>query len=98
MAEAMPRRAQHPLAQDAAMGLHEGEGGVVADGADIAEVIGDALELRHHRAQPDGAAWYGEIERGLDGAREGERMGDRAVARDPRGEACRLARLAPAHQ
>jgi hypothetical protein len=28
------------------MGEHDGKPGVVADGADIAEVIGEALELR----------------------------------------------------
>ena len=50
------RGAQHALAQDAAMGVHEREGGVVADRADIAEMVGDALELGHQRAQPDARA------------------------------------------
>ena len=37
------------------MGVHEREGGIVADRADVAEVVGDALELGHQRAQPDRA-------------------------------------------
>ena len=43
------------LAQDAAFGIDQREGGVVADGADIAEMIGEALKLGHQRAQPDRA-------------------------------------------
>ncbi len=56
MAEAGVGRAQHALAQDAAVGVHEREGGVVADRADVAEMIGEALELGHQRAQPDARA------------------------------------------
>ena len=50
MAEGAMRRSQRPFAQRGAMRLHESEGGVVANGADIAKVIGDALEFRHRRA------------------------------------------------
>src|SRR3546814_7462092 len=32
--------------------MHQGEGGIVAHRADIAEVIGDPLQFRHQRAQP----------------------------------------------
>ena len=53
--KAAPAPAQHLLAQHAAMRVHQGEGGIVADRADIAEVVGDALELGHQRAQPDRA-------------------------------------------
>ena len=56
MAEAGVRGAQHALAQDAAMRMHEREGGVVADGADVAEMIGEPLELGHQRAQIDARA------------------------------------------
>ena len=55
VAEAGVGGAQHALAQHAAMRVHEREGGVVADGADIAEMIGQPLQLGHQRAQPDGA-------------------------------------------
>ena len=76
------RGAQHALAQHGAMGEHEGEGGIVADGADIAEMVGEPLELRHQRAQPDRARRRLHAERRFDRAGEGERIGDRAVARD----------------
>ena len=51
MAEGAVGRRQHALAEDAAMGVDEREGGVVADRADVAEMIGDALELGHDAAQ-----------------------------------------------
>ena len=47
VAEARRRRAQHLLAQHAAVRVHEREGGVVADRADVAEVVGEPLELGH---------------------------------------------------
>ena len=53
--------AQNAFAQDAAMRMHERERGVVADGADIAEVIGQSLELRHQRPQILRAGWNGDI-------------------------------------
>src|SRR5439155_972310 len=55
VAEAGIRHAQDVLAQDAAVGMDEREGGVVADGADVAEMVGEALQLRHQRAQEDRA-------------------------------------------
>src|SRR5690606_30070753 len=61
---------------------HERESGVVADGADVAEMIGKPLELGHQRAQPVSAGRRLDAERGLGRAGEGERVGDRAVARD----------------
>jgi len=39
--------AQGALAQDAGLGMHDRKRRVVADRAEIAEVIGEALELRH---------------------------------------------------
>ena len=51
----MPERAaaglQHALAQNAAMRVIERERRVITDRADVAEMIGDALELGHHAAQ-----------------------------------------------
>ena len=55
VAEAGVGGAQHALAQDAAMRMDQREGGVVADGADVAEVVGEPLQLGHEGAQPDGA-------------------------------------------
>ena len=45
MSEACRRSAQHALAQDPTIGVHHREGSVVADRADIAEVIGQPFEL-----------------------------------------------------
>ena len=53
MPETGLRGAQDALAQHATMGEHESKPGIVADGADIAEVVGEALELRHQSAQPN---------------------------------------------
>ncbi|MCY1230220.1 hypothetical protein D9M72_426260 [compost metagenome] len=60
--------AQHTLAQHATMRMHEGEGGVVADRADVAEMVGEPFELGHERAQPDGARRDVELSRSLDRA------------------------------
>ena len=72
MAEAGVADAQDMLAQDAAVGVHERERGVVADGADVAEMVGKALELRHQRAQEDRARRRLEPEGCLHRAREGD--------------------------
>src|SRR5271166_2091572 len=86
MAEGGLSRAQGPLAQHAAMGVHQRKGGVVADGADVAEMIGEALELRHQAAKPVCARGRLDPERGLDGAREGDAVGDRRVAAHSRSQ------------
>ena len=54
--------------------------GVVADGADVAEMIGQALELGHQRAQIDRARRDLHLQRGFRGLREGKGIGHRAVA------------------
>ncbi len=79
-------RAQGPLAQHAAMGVHQRKGGVVANGADVAEMIGEALELRHQAAKPVGAGRRLGPERGLDRAREGDAVGDRRIAAHSRSQ------------
>jgi hypothetical protein len=71
---------QHLLAQNAAMGVEEGEGGVVSDEADVVDVVGDPLEFGHQRPQPDRPPWRLTARGGLDGAREGNLVGDGAVA------------------
>ena len=68
------------------MGVHQRERRVVADRADVAEMIGEPLELGHQRAQPDRARRHLDAERRLDRAREGEGIGDRAVAAMRAGE------------
>jgi hypothetical protein len=69
--------------------MHHREGGVVADRANIAEVISEAFEFGHQGAQPNGARRNLDVERRLDGAGEGEGIGDRAVARYTSRETCR---------
>jgi hypothetical protein len=68
------------------MGVHQRKGGVVANGADVAEMIGEALELGHQAAKPMCAGRRLDPERGLDGAREGDAVGDRGVAAHSRSQ------------
>ena len=82
-------RRQHALAENAAMGVDQCERRVVADRADIAEMIGDAFELRHDAAQHGGARRDVDAERRLDGAREREAERDGRIPRHPRHDARR---------
>ena len=54
--QAMPESglggAQRALAHRPAMGVHQRERGVVADRADVAEMVGEPLQFGHQRAQP----------------------------------------------
>ena len=79
------------------MRLHDRERGVVADGADVAEVVRQPFELRHQRAQIGRAGWRRRRRRCLDALGKGDAIGHRAVARDPgrqpRGDGKRRARI-----
>ena len=86
MAEGGGGEAQHALAQHRGMGVHQREGGVVADRADVAEVVGDALELGHQGAEPDRAGRRLGAGRRLDRAGKGERIGHGRIARGAAGE------------
>ena len=70
MAEGGVGGAQHALAQHAAMGVHQREGGVVADGADVAEMVGKPFEFGHQRAQPDRAVAARRVASAASAARE----------------------------
>ena len=87
MAETHRRRAQHALAQHGAMRQHDAERGIVADRAEIAEVVGDPLQLRHHRraATPRAAAARCPAPPPPRAA-NAKRIGDGAVARDAPGQ------------
>src|SRR6185369_12824535 len=65
---------------------------------DVAEVIRQAFELGHERTQPSGARWRLEAHGGLDGAGEGDAVGDDAVAGHASGEARRPIDLRASHQ
>ncbi len=69
------------------MGVDQRVGGVVADEAEVAHVVGDPLELGQQRPEPMGAGRGFGAGRGLDRAGEGQREGHRAVARHAAGEA-----------
>ena len=77
-------RRQHALAENAAMGVDQGECRIVADSADIAEMIGNAFEFRHDAAQHGGAGRGVEAERRLDGARKSKAQRDGRIPRHPR--------------
>src|SRR5260370_1323699 len=97
VAETQVGGAQHTLAQDATVGMHERKGSVVTDGTDVAEMIGQALELGHERTQPDGASRCRDLQGGFDGTGEGDGVSDGAVARRAAGEARRTPDIGANH-
>ena len=90
--------AQNALAQHGAMGLHHREGRVVADRADIAQVIGEPFQFRHQAAQPVRAARRLDAESRLGGAGEGQLVGDGAVAGGPARELRGALQIGPGQQ
>ncbi len=98
MPKARLRGPQRLLAQDAAVGVHERERGIVANGPDITEMVGETLELRHQRPQINRTRWNLDIHRCLDRMGKGERISDCAVARGPTGQACRRIDAGARHQ
>jgi hypothetical protein len=80
-------RRQYAFAENTAMGVDQRESSVVADCTEIAEMIGDALELRHDAAQHGGPRRSVEAERRLDGTREREAERDGRIPRHPRHDA-----------
>ncbi len=80
------------------MGMHEREGGVIADRADVAEMVGQTLQLRHQPAQPLRTRRCLDIERRFGGAGEGDAVGHGAVARRAAGEHGALGKIGARHQ
>ena len=80
MTECAVGGAQHALTQDAAVRVHQRERGIVADGADVAEMVGEPLEFRQERTQPDGAIRHHKFQCRLCGLRKCVGIGDGAVA------------------
>ena len=98
MAEARIGATQHALAQDAALRVHDGKRGIVADRSDVAEVIGQPFELGHQRAQKLRARCRFGVERGLDRVRKRQRIGDGAVAGGAAGEPRGVVEVRTRHQ
>ena len=81
------------------MRVHQREGSVVADRADIAEMIGEPLQFRHQRAQTDRARGGASKPSAASTARaKAMRIGDGAVAGDARRRAAPLRERRAAHQ
>ena len=82
VAESGVARLKDFLAQDAAMGVDQRVGGVVADEAEVVDVVRDPLELGQERTQP--VRPWRRLRAGgsLGGTGEGQGVGDGAVARD----------------
>ncbi len=76
MAETGGGRAQNLFAQNAALGMHERKRRIVADRADVAEMVRQPFQLRHQRSQIARARRRFDIQRRLDGVRKGDPVGD----------------------
>ncbi len=90
MTESCVRCGKHSLAENAAMSVNQRERRIVAYGADVAKVIGNAFEFGHDAAQDSGAPRSLNAERRFDGVREREAECDRRIPRYPRHDACGL--------
>ena len=75
--------AQHVLAQHAAKGVHQRKGGIVADPADVAEMVGKPLEFGEQRSEPNRAIGYDKFQGRLGRTRERIGIGNCAVTRHP---------------
>ena len=78
--------AQHVFAQARELREAERESAVVADRAEIAQMVREALALEAQRAQPRCARGRHGAREAFDGLRIRPRIGDRAVARHAPGE------------
>jgi hypothetical protein len=96
--EAGIRHPQHAFPQNGAMGMHQRKGRIVANRADIAEMICQTLQFRHQRAQPDCPRRRHHIARGLCGLGKGQLIGYGAVAADPAREFCCAHEISATHQ
>ncbi len=80
------------------MRMHERERRVIADGADVAEMVCQPLELGHQRAQIVRARRRFDVQRGLDCPGEGDPVRDGAVAGGARGKLRRALDRRARHQ
>ena len=80
------------------MGEHQREGGIVADGTYIAEVIGEPLQFGHQRPEPDSPRRHRHLQRCLDGASEGKGIGDGRITGRAAGKLCAARDVGTGHQ
>ena len=80
------------------MGMDQRKGRIVADRADVAEMIGKAFELRHHAAQDGRPRRRRDAERCLDRQRKRKAERDGRIARCARDDVAGLRHLGAAEQ
>ena len=80
------------------MRMHQRKRRVIADRADVADVIGEPFKFRHQRPQENRASRDFDFESGFDSVGESERIGDRAVAGDAASETHRTIERRIDHQ
>jgi hypothetical protein len=98
MAEAGVGHGQRILALQGAAGMDGEHAGVVADRADVVDVVRQTLQFGHDATQQHRARRRRPAERGLDGAGESPGVGHRAVARDAPDDSRGLLGLGAGHQ
>ncbi len=92
VAEGLQRQPLPVFAQARELGQPETQRGIVAERAEVAEVIRDPFALEQQRTQPMRPRWDRTGGRGLEGHAVGPGTGHRRVARDPARQAVRLER------
>ncbi len=92
MPEGLSGQPQPVLAQARELGQAEGQRGVVAECAEVAQVVGDALAFEHQRAQPGRALGNLALPRRFQRHAIGPGVGHGRVARHPAGEPVRFQR------
>ncbi len=90
--------AKNLFAQHAHLRQHHHKGGIVADPADIAQVIGQPFQFGHQPAQGEGPFGHRDRKRRLGRLCEGARIGHRAVAGGAPGKFRAARKAGPGHQ
>ena len=80
------------------MCVHQRKGRIVADGADVAEMIGEPLEFCQQRAQEHGSIRHGEIQSDFSRARKRVSVSHGTVTRNAAGELNAAREAGAAHQ
>ncbi|OIQ72452.1 hypothetical protein GALL_459230 [mine drainage metagenome] len=86
MTKGQINRPQRALAQRTAVRQHHRESSIVADRANVAEVVCQTLQLCHHCPQRCGAGRHRGVQRRLDRAGKAPLVGNGAIARNPPGD------------